>query len=83
MLCKSIGIQYLHGTVQYVLVGVIYLGGFHFSAHLCGSGKVWNYDGHVNNGIPLQEPDIHDFDLCTLPCFEDQEAHLFVYALNS
>ena len=81
--CKSITLSHFHGVARYILVGIIYLGGFHFSARMCLHGKVWNYDGHVNNGFPFLEPDVEDFDLCKLAHFEGREAHVLVYALDS
>ncbi|KAI6030202.1 hypothetical protein EDC04DRAFT_103848 [Pisolithus marmoratus] len=83
MPCKTISIPHLHGTACYTLVGIIYVGGFHFSARLRFAGKVWNYDGRINNGVPFLEPDVHDFDLCVLPRFENREAHVFLYVLDS
>jgi hypothetical protein len=43
--CKSISLPHLRGVARYCLVGVIYLGGYHFSARFCADGRVWNYDG--------------------------------------
>lgn len=83
MPCKTISIPHLHGTACYTLVGIIYVGGFHFSARLRFAGKVWNYDGRINNGVPFLEPDVHDSDPCVLPHFENREAHVFLYVLDS
>lgn len=38
---------------QYILCGIIYLGGYHFSAQIFDDSNVWSYDGRENDGNPL------------------------------
>lgn len=81
--CESIVVPYLRGVAQYHLVGMIYLGGYHFSARFCAGGGVWNYNGHANNGDPFLEPNVQDFDLCMLQQFNSRGAHVLIYAFQA
>ena len=47
-------------------------------------GKIWNYDGHVNNGKPYTEPTQKQgsSDLCTLTTLNQRTSHVFIYALE-
>jgi hypothetical protein len=36
-----------------------------------------------NNGDPSLEPDVQDFELCTLQNFNNRGAHIFIYAFQA
>ncbi|KIJ09419.1 hypothetical protein PAXINDRAFT_17496 [Paxillus involutus ATCC 200175] len=52
---RLLGLPIAHGTATYALKGIIYLGGFHFSARLIKGSKIWSYDGRENGGSPWLE----------------------------
>lgn len=81
--CKSIAVPHLRGVARCDLVGMIYLGRYHFSARFCADGRVWNHDGCINNGDPFLEPGVQDFDLCTLQQSNSHRVHVFLYALQA
>lgn len=71
------------GVARYSLKAIIYLGDNHFSARFCAEGKIWNYDGQVNGGVPYMEPTLSDVDLCMQLHFAQRDAHLLIYALSA
>lgn len=53
---RTIALSDSHRTVQYSLRGIIYSGGYHFSARMIDDNDmVWKYDGRVNRGFPMLE----------------------------
>lgn len=75
------------GQVQYQLRGIIYEGGFHFSARMLEpNGLVWQYDGQVNGGHPAIDLIASDLNFTTpsshyqaLTTLDHRRAHLLVY----
>lgn len=72
------------GSVCYMLRVIIYFGGYHFSVCMYSRGKVWNYDGQVNDSRPYLEPTLKpgNSDLSMLTTFHRQVAHVCIYTLE-
>jgi hypothetical protein len=69
---------------QYGLRGVIYIGGYHFSARMLDcAGRIWSYDGQTNYGVPRLDPDCCSSDdvahWTRLPVFGERRALLYIY----
>lgn len=78
------------GHMEYRLQGIIYEGGFHFSAHMLDpKWVVWQYNSRVNDGKPSfdlaateHRTSLSTFDYKTLKTLQGRAAHLLIYMLH-
>ena len=73
------------GAYDYHLRGIVYYGGYHFTARLIDSNQsVWSYDGQLHGGLPqLDEclPSVHSMDdLSPLTTLGLRHQHLLIYS---
>lgn len=74
--------------VEMDLQGIVYVADFHFSARLVGGDhRVWNYDGHVADGVPCLDEAASAAYAAGGPTFwkhmtslDGSKAHLLVYS---
>lgn len=70
------------GLATYSLSGIIYQGGFHFSARIVQNDPLitYTYDGQCNNGFPTPEHPPSDFET-NLSSLDGRRAHIVLYSL--
>jgi hypothetical protein len=64
-------------NICYVLRGIVYAGGAHFTACLFGDTTAWKYDGQCNNGAPEEEGLLTSINLENC---DERKAAVLVYA---
>jgi len=73
----------LNGCVTYNLRGILYFGDQHFTARLFLHGRIWVYDGQINEGTPVL--DDHMFSLGSdgfLSRLSDHDAIVYLYCME-
>ncbi|PPQ75766.1 hypothetical protein CVT24_002642 [Panaeolus cyanescens] len=78
---ELISFETTFGDMQYKLVAVIYLGGFHFSCRFLDEG-VWTYDGQLHKGAPQRECDKVG-PITDLLKMGSKKAHIYIYTIAS
>jgi hypothetical protein len=68
------------GTQKLTLAGVVYFGGFHFTARMIDKEyNIWKYDGMAHHGVPQRESTVENFDWRQMNRLNNRRASLIIY----
>jgi hypothetical protein len=75
-ICKSMILDVSDNPANYILKGIVYLGGFHFTSHIVSSDNtVWFHDGITTANICIKEDILKAFNSTDLTLCNEIKCH--------